>query len=84
MQAWLTEHLDDHYRLYGELTGTRTARKHIGWLLKQLPGGEAMRAAMNQLQTSAEQLRWLDETFQRLALDFERLPANDAALLQQA
>jgi tRNA-dihydrouridine synthase B len=84
VQAWLTEHLDDHYRLYGELTGTRTARKHIGWLLKQLPGGEDLRAAMNQLQTSAEQLRWLDETFQRLALDFERLPANDAALLQQA
>lgn len=84
VQAWLTEHLDDHYRLYGELTGTRTARKHIGWLLKQLPGGEDLRAAMNQLQTSAEQLRWLDDTFQRLALDFERLPANDAALLQQA
>jgi len=84
VQGWLTEHLDDHYRLYGELTGTRTARKHIGWLLKHLPDGEAMRAAMNQLQTSAEQLRWLDKTFQRLALDFERLPANDATLLQQA
>ncbi|MDD5326107.1 MAG: tRNA dihydrouridine synthase DusB, partial [Polaromonas sp.] len=27
----LLDHLLDHYTLYGELTGTRTARKHIGW-----------------------------------------------------
>ena len=34
MRELLLEHLDDHYRFYGEHTGVRTARKHIGWYLK--------------------------------------------------
>ncbi|HEV7856872.1 MAG TPA: tRNA dihydrouridine synthase DusB, partial [Herminiimonas sp.] len=29
-KAWLLEHLHDHYGLYGEFTGVRSARKHIG------------------------------------------------------
>ena len=29
--GWLLEHLHDHYALYGEFTGVRSARKHIGW-----------------------------------------------------
>jgi tRNA-dihydrouridine synthase B len=29
----LLEHLHDHYSLYGEYTGVRSARKHIGWYL---------------------------------------------------
>jgi len=31
LRSLLLEHLDDHYRFYGEDTGVRTARKHIGW-----------------------------------------------------
>ncbi|WP_374658013.1 tRNA dihydrouridine synthase DusB [Inhella sp.] len=73
-QQWLTEHLDDHYRLYGELTGTRSARKHIGWTLKQLPGGEDFRREMNLLDTSSQQLRRLAEWFGELARRHERLP----------
>jgi tRNA-dihydrouridine synthase B len=84
VQAWLSAHLEDHYALYGENTGTRSARKHIGWLLMQLPGGAALRADMNQLQTSAEQMAWLQHTFHRLALDHECMPANDAAALLRA
>ncbi len=79
--AWLTEHLDDHYRLYGEATGTRSARKHIGWLLVQLPDGAALRAEMNALSSSAEQLRWLQATFDRLGAASERLPTLAAAHL---
>ncbi|WP_040892136.1 tRNA dihydrouridine synthase DusB, partial [Verminephrobacter aporrectodeae] len=30
----LLEHLQDHYRLYGEQTGVRSARKHIAWYLR--------------------------------------------------
>jgi tRNA-dihydrouridine synthase B len=37
----LLDHLHDHYSLYGELTGVRSARKHIAWYLRALPGGEA-------------------------------------------
>jgi tRNA-dihydrouridine synthase B len=30
----LLDHLHDHYSLYGELTGVRSARKHIAWYLR--------------------------------------------------
>jgi tRNA-dihydrouridine synthase B len=29
VKAWLVDHLFDHYRLHGEFTGVRSARKHI-------------------------------------------------------
>jgi tRNA-dihydrouridine synthase B len=44
VRALAGEHLLDHYALYGEATGVRSARKHIGWAVKALPGGEAFRA----------------------------------------
>ena len=64
---WLLEHLDDHYGLYGEFTGVRTARKHIGWAVRQLPGGEAFRAEMNRLDSSTAQIRALGQWCERLA-----------------
>ncbi len=51
----LVEHLYDHYRLYDEFIGVRSARKHIGWYLRALPGGEAFRAHMNTLEDSVAQ-----------------------------
>jgi len=82
VQQWLTEHLDDHYRLYGEFTGTRSARKHIGWTLKQLPGGESFRAEMNQIDSSGQQIARLTQWFEQLAQQHERLPhpAEELAL----
>ena len=62
---WLLEHLDDHYSLYGEFAGVRTARKHIGWAVRGLPGGDALRARMNLLESSAEQVRLLSELVRR-------------------
>jgi len=50
-KAWLLEHLHEHYGLYGEYAGVRTARKHIGWAVRALPGGEGFRARMNTLDT---------------------------------
>ncbi|MBH9552387.1 tRNA dihydrouridine synthase DusB [Inhella gelatinilytica] len=80
--AWLLEHLDEHYSLYGEFTGTRSARKHIGWALKSLPAGEDLRQQMNQLETSAAQKAWLQSTLDRLGQQFERWPAaNETAPL---
>jgi tRNA-dihydrouridine synthase B len=64
---WLLEHLDDHYGLYGEVTGVRTARKHIGWAVRQLPGGEAFRAEMNLLDSCAAQARALARWCEQLA-----------------
>jgi tRNA-dihydrouridine synthase B len=37
VRGWLLEHLDDHHDLYGEDTGVRSARKHLGWYAQSLP-----------------------------------------------
>ena len=41
----LLDHLEDHYGLYGEFTGVRSARKHIGWYVKDLPGAAEIACA---------------------------------------
>ena len=82
VKAWLIEHLHDHYQLYGEAVGARSARKHIGWTVRELPGGEAFRAQMNQLDDCDQQLRAVALWFDALAQDHRVLPrltaANDA------
>ena len=70
----LLAHLDEHYALYGEYTGVRTARKHIAWYLRSLPGGEAFRDHMNSLEDSASQQRTVAEFLDDLAERHERLP----------
>ncbi|QPF75291.1 tRNA dihydrouridine synthase DusB [Roseateles sp. DAIF2] len=74
---WLLEHLDDHYGLYGALTGMRTARKHIGWAVRALPGGEDFRQRMNRLESCEAQVAALREFFDALADHHERLPYLD-------
>ena len=84
VRQWLLEHLEDHYALYGEAVGVRTARKHIGWAVRALPGGEAFRAAMNTLDDTAAQVRAVATFFDALAETHPRLPqaaANDASAL---
>jgi len=75
----LTEHLHDHYGLYGELSGVRSARKHIGWAVRGLPGGEAFRQQMNTLERSDEQVQALRDWFDDLGQTFERLPPAASA-----
>ncbi|MFT3664396.1 tRNA dihydrouridine synthase DusB [Piscinibacter sp.] len=78
-KAWLVEHLHDHLGLYGETSGVRSARKHIGWAVRGLPGGEAFRAAMNRIDDGAAQLRAVADYFDRLADIHPRLPATSRA-----
>jgi tRNA-dihydrouridine synthase B len=75
VKGWLLEHLDDHYRLYGEFAGVRSARKHIGWTLRGLPGGEAFRTDMNAIESCDEQSRAVAGWFDRLADTLPRMPA---------
>lgn len=75
----LTEHLHDHYCLYGERSGVRSARKHIGWAVRGLPGGEDFRQRMNTLERCDEQVRALRDWFDELGQTFERLPPGTAA-----
>ena len=72
--GWLTDHLHDHYSLYGEASGVRSARKHIGWALRELPGGEAFRAEMNRIDDCRTQVNAVTDWFARLAEQHERLP----------
>ena len=74
VQRALLEHLQDHYKLYGEYTGVRSARKHIGWYVKDLPGGEHFRARMNTLETAQQQLDAVQGYFDGLAPCMDRLP----------
>ena len=59
----MEEHLLAHYAFYGEFMGVRTARKHIGWYVHKLVGGEAFRQRMNKLESCEMQLRAVQDFF---------------------
>ncbi|HVL36199.1 MAG TPA: tRNA dihydrouridine synthase DusB [Burkholderiales bacterium] len=66
-RAALLEHLEGLYELYGPEQGVRIARKHIGWTVRELPGGEAFRAEVVRIDAADAQRRAVDEYFARLA-----------------
>jgi tRNA-dihydrouridine synthase B len=80
VQRALLAHLQDHYALYGEFTGVRSARKHIGWYVKALPGGAEFRGDMNRIDNSAQQFAAVAAFFDDLGRRLDRLPeaAEDA------
>ncbi|SCX52132.1 tRNA dihydrouridine synthase DusB [Nitrosospira sp. Nsp1] len=63
----LIQHLHDLYNFYGEYSGVRIARKHISWYTKGLVDSAGFRHAMNQLQSTDQQLSAVNEFFTRLA-----------------
>jgi tRNA-dihydrouridine synthase B len=63
----LAEHLDGLYSLYGAEHGARVARKHIGWTVRGLPGGEALRSSVNTLHAAEAQRAAVNDYFERLA-----------------
>lgn len=69
----LINHLYDLYDFYGEYSGVRIARKHISWYTKGLVGSAGFRHAMNQLQTSDQQILETDNFFSKLAEEGQRL-----------
>ncbi|MBX3622147.1 MAG: tRNA dihydrouridine synthase DusB [Rhizobacter sp.] len=82
-KQWLLEHLDEHYGLYGEHAGVRTARKHIGWAVRALPGGDAFRAFMNTLDSCEAQARAVSEWFDALADTHQRLPLAASEAIEE-
>ena len=75
----LLAHLQDHYQLYGEASGVRSARKHIAWYVRALPGGEALRQHINTLECSAAQWQAVAGYFDDLGARMDRLPAAASA-----
>ena len=70
----LLEHLAEHHGLYGEYAGVRSARKHIAWYLRSLPGGEALRQQVNAIEAADAQLAAVADFFDALAQRIDRLP----------
>ena len=70
----LLEHLQDHYGLYGELTGVRSARKHIAWYVRSLPGGDELRRHINTINDCQAQWQAVASYFDALGSQMERLP----------
>jgi len=67
IRAVLLEHLEALYQLYGEEQGTRVARKHIGWTVRALPGGDEFRCAAVRIESAAAQHSAVNDYFSRLA-----------------
>jgi tRNA-dihydrouridine synthase B len=74
----MEEHLLAHYAFYGDYLGVRTARKHIGWYVRSLPGGEAFRQAMNLLEDCEAQLAAVRRFFDAQLAYGERLQYGPA------
>jgi tRNA-dihydrouridine synthase B len=66
MRAVALEHLEGLYALYGEELGVRIARKHIGWYVRTLPGGEAFRREAVLIVSAAEQASAVGRFFDAL------------------
>jgi tRNA-dihydrouridine synthase B len=64
----LLEHYDDMLVHYGAATGSRMARKHIGWYSKGLYGSAEFRAAVNQTEDPAQVKAMIDAFYTPLAL----------------
>lgn len=62
----MLDHLENLYRFYGEYTGVRVARKHLGWYFKGQPGSESFWNTVARVESSSEQLRAVKNYFKQL------------------
>ena len=66
LKTWMLAHLHEHYDLYGEYTGVRSARKHLGWYAQAFGAGElgsAFRRHINGVTSCEAQLRAVTDFF---------------------
>jgi len=75
-KRWLVEHLHDHYSLYGEFSGVRSARKHIGWYLRDVPGGEPFMEVLNTLENCELQVLAVENFMDELNQTMDRMPSH--------
>ena len=67
----MIKHLKNLYEFYGEYTGVRVARKHIGWYSKGQRNGAEFRRRVNQVESVAEQLAMTHAFFDELCVRSE-------------
>jgi len=62
----LLGHLVHLHQFYGELSGLRIARKHLGWYAKDRPENEAFRSVVNRAETAEAQVALTRDYFDAL------------------
>jgi len=62
----LHNHIVMLHFFYGDISGIRIARKHVGWYLKAQPGYDFFRKEFNQLETPYLQLDAIKAYFEKL------------------
>jgi tRNA-dihydrouridine synthase B len=63
----ILQHLESLYEFYGEYTGVRMARKHLGWYCRQLSEAIALRPMLMAAEDSASQFAAAKHGFERWA-----------------
>ena len=71
----LTEHLAEHMGLYGEYTGVRSARKHLGWYVRDWPGADAFRRRINAIEDPQQQMDALHAYLDQMESLSDRVPS---------
>lgn len=62
----ILEHFEEILSHYGEMTGVKIARKHVGWYSKGLSGSADFRVAVNQMDTAAAMRSLINEFYRPL------------------
>jgi len=62
----LIGHLEQLHSFYGEHSGVRIARKHLGWYAKDRPENAAFRAVVNRAETAQCQIQLTRDYFEAL------------------
>ena len=78
--AWLLEHLDALYELYGEAQGVRIARKHIQWYCADHTDEEPFWHSVNRLESTALQRTAVAAFFNAESNVRLQTPCDDEAL----
>lgn len=65
----LLGHLEHLHAFYGEPSGVRIARKHLGWYAKDRPENTAFRAVVNRAESAQAQLDLTRDYFDALIAD---------------
>ena len=63
----LTGHIRELHRFYGEYSGVRVARKHIGWYIKTLPDAQTFWQLIRVEEAANEQLGEVERFFDQLS-----------------
>ncbi|TBR40932.1 tRNA dihydrouridine synthase DusB [Marinomonas agarivorans] len=63
IKALVMKHVSALHQFYGEYSGVRIARKHVGWYLNTLTNGNEFRRLFNRIEGVSEQLTALELFF---------------------